>query len=217
MPDISRAWMSWSSGKDSTLALELARSARSLDVVALLTTMNAEANRVAMHAVLRDLLESQAQSLGIGLIVVELPAPCPNDVYEKLMGSVIATAVEDRVSHFVFGDIFLADIRQYRERMFEGTGVVPVFPLWQRSTNELAEEIVATGIRAIITCVDPQQAPREIAGRWYDAALLAELPNSVDPCGENGEFHTFVVDGPGFAYPLDVSVGDIVERDGFVF
>jgi len=216
-PDISRAWMSWSSGKDSTLALEVARSDGSLDVVALLTTMNAEADRVAMHAVRRDLLETQAQSLGIRLIMVELPSPCSNDVYEELMGSAVAAAVEDGISRFVFGDIFLTGIRQYREKMFEGTGVVPVFPLWQRSTDELAREMVSTGIRAIITCVDPQQAPREIAGRWYDAALLEELPNSVDPCGENGEFHTFVVDGPGFAYPLDITVGDIVEREGFVF
>ena len=209
--------MSWSSGKDSTLSLHLARSYGSLDIVALLTTMNAEANRVAMHAVRRDLLESQAQSLGLPLNVVELPWPCPNEVYEELMASAIATAVDDGVSRVVFGDIFLTDIRQYREQTLEGTGVSPVFPLWQRSTDELAEEMIASGIRAVITCVDPKQAPREIAGRWYDAALLGELPDSVDPCGENGEFHTFVVDGPGFAYPLDVLVGEIVERDGFVF
>lgn len=209
--------MSWSSGKDSTLALQLVRSNESLDVVALLTTMNAEANRVAMHAVRRVLLESQADSLGLPLHVVELPWPCPNEAYEELMASAVATAVEDGVSRVVYGDIFLSDIRQYREQALEGTGISPVFPLWQRSTDELAKEVISSGIRAVITCVDPKQAPREIAGRWYDAALLGELPDSVDPCGENGEFHTLVVDGPGFSYPLDVAVGEIVERDGFVF
>ncbi|MGA8297780.1 MAG: hypothetical protein WB770_12130 [Acidimicrobiales bacterium] len=217
MSQNARAWMSWSTGKDSTLALHLARTNGSLDVVALLTTLNADANRVAMHAVRRSLLEAQAAALGLPLHVVELPSPCPNEVYEEKMASAIATAVEDEVRHIVFGDIFLRDIREYREAMLEGTGISPVFPLWQRPTDALAEEMVASGVRAVITCVDPNQAPRALAGRRYDRALLDELPPGVDACGENGEFHTFVVDGPGFAHPLDVSVGEIVERDGFVF
>jgi uncharacterized protein (TIGR00290 family) len=212
-----RAWMSWSTGKDSTLALHRARSDPSLDVVALLTTLNAEANRVAMHAVRRSLLESQAEALRLPLHVVELPAPCPNPVYENLMSSAISVAAAAGIERVVFGDIFLADVRAYREAMLEETRLAPVFPLWLRPTDALAAEMIRLGIKAVITCVDPKQAPAEIAGRWYDEDLLAELPDGVDPCGENGEFHTFVVDGPGFAHPLDVLVGEIVERDGFVF
>jgi uncharacterized protein (TIGR00290 family) len=212
-----RAWMSWSTGKDSTLALHLARADDSLEVIGLLTTLNSNAGRVAMHAVRRSLLESQAEALGLPLHVVELPWPCPNALYEELMTSAISTATDACVERVVFGDIFLADIRAYRETMLDGTGLAPVFPIWQRPTDELAAEMIASGIRAVITCVDPNQAPPDIAGRWYDADLLRELPEGVDPCGENGEFHTFVVDGPGFAHPLDVAVGEIVERDGFVF
>lgn len=215
--ETKRAWMSWSSGKDSTFALNLARADTSLDVVGLLTTVNATANRVAMHAVRRSLLESQAEALGLPLHVVELPWPCPDATYEELMASAMSTAEKSGIERVVFGDIFLADVRAYRETMLEGTGVAPEFPLWRRPTDGLATEILASGIRAIVTCVDPSQAPREITGRWYDADLLGELPAGVDPCGENGEFHTFVVDGPGFARPLAIAVGDVVERDGFVF
>ncbi|MGB9111881.1 MAG: hypothetical protein WCF24_04045 [Acidimicrobiales bacterium] len=211
------AWMSWSTGKDSTLALHRARSDSSLDVVGLLTTVNSTADRVAMHAVRRSLLEAQAEALGLPLHVVDLPWPCPNATYEALMSSAVATAVDSGIERVVFGDIFLTDIREYRESMLEGTGLSPLFPLWHRRTEELAAEMIAAGIRAIVTCVDPTQAPPEIAGRFYDAQLLRELPSGVDPCGENGEFHTFAVDGPGFSFPLDVTVGEVVERDGFVF
>jgi uncharacterized protein (TIGR00290 family) len=209
--------MSWSSGKDSTFALNLARSDAALDVVGLLTTLNATADRVTMHAVRRSLLESQAEALGLPLHVVGLPWPCSDATYEELMACAISTASEARVERVVFGDIFLADIREYREAMLKGTGLAPVFPLWSRRTGELAAEMIASGIRAVVTCVDPTQAPPEIAGRWYDSNLLRELPEGVDPCGENGEFHTFVVDGPGFAHPLDVAVAEVVEHDGFVF
>lgn len=209
--------MSWSTGKDSTLALHRARSDSSLDVVGLLTTVNSTADRVAMHAVRRSLLEAQAEALGLPLHVVDLPWPCPNATYEALMSSAVATAVDSGIERVVFGDIFLTDIREYRESMLEGTGLSPLFPLWHRRTEELAAEMIAAGIRAIVTCVDPTQAPPEIAGRFYDAQLLRELPSGVDPCGENGEFHTFAVDGPGFSFPLDVTVGEVVERDGFVF
>ena len=209
--------MSWSSGKDSAFALDAARRAGEVEITGLLTTVNANADRVAMHAVRRELLEAQAAALGLPLHVVELPWPCPNEVYEQRMSDAVAAARDADVERMVFGDLFLSDVRDYRERMLDGTGITPVFPLWLRGTRELAAEMVASGIKAVLTCVDPAQAPADLAGRWYDAQLLAGLPESVDPCGENGEFHTFVVDGPGFAAPLDVVVGEIVERDGFVF
>jgi diphthamide synthase (EF-2-diphthine--ammonia ligase) len=183
--------MSWSSGKDSALALHEGRSAGEIDVTGLLTTVDTAAGRVAMHGVRRVLLEAQAAALGLPLHVIELPWPCPNPVYEQLMSQRLAAARQQDVSQIIFGDLFLADIRAYREASLAGTGLTPVFPLWQRPTGELAREILTRGIRAVITC--------------------------VDPCGENGEFHTFVTDGPGFAYPLEVTLGDTVERDGFVF
>jgi uncharacterized protein (TIGR00290 family) len=216
-PRRPRAWMSWSSGKDSTLALQEVRTAGDLDVVSLITTVNTTADRVAMHAVRRVLLEAQAAALGLPLHVVRLPWPCANSVYEEQMSAAVKTAADAGVEQMVFGDLYLADIRSYREHMLAGTGITPVFPLWERPTRELARQMIASGIRAVITCVDPRQAPAELAGRWFDERLLADLPAGVDPCGENGEFHTFVVDGPGFAYPLDVTVGEVVERDGFVF
>jgi len=209
--------MSWSSGKDGALALHEVRSAGEVDVTGLVTTVNAAAGRVAMHDVRRVLLEAQADALGLPLHVVELPWPCPNPVYEQLMSAAMAAARQRDVSRIIFGDLFLEDIRAYREASLAGTGLTPVFPLWRRPTAELAREIIASGIRAVITCVDPAQAPKAIAGRWYDQALLLALPEGVDPCGENGEFHTFVTDGPEFARPLEVTVGQTTERDGFVF
>ena len=211
------AWLSWSSGKDSMLALHTVRSAGEIDVVGLLTTVNSTADRVAMHAVRRELLVAQADALGLPVHVVELPWPCPNGIYEDRMTAAIEAATLAGVQRMVFGDLFLSDVRAYREQSLSGTGMTPLFPLWQRPTAELAREIVSLGVRAVLTCVDPRQAPAELAGRWYDDELLASLPAGVDPCGENGEFHTFVTDGPGFARPLDVSVGEIVEREGFVF
>jgi uncharacterized protein (TIGR00290 family) len=170
-----------------------------------------------MHGVRRELLEAQADALALPVHVVELPWPCPNDVYESLMADALEIARADGVEAVAFGDLFLEDIRAYRENALEATGLVPLFPLWGTPTDALARERVAVGIRAVITCVDPSQAPRELAGRWFDAALLESLDEGVDPCGENGEFHTLVVDGPGFRSPLEVEVGQVVERDGFVF
>jgi uncharacterized protein (TIGR00290 family) len=212
-----RAWMSWSSGKDSTFALAAARSDPDLEVVGLLVTVNAAANRVAMHAVRRALLEAQADRLGLPLHVVEIPSPCPNDVYAAKMGDAMATALRDGVEHVVFGDLYLEDVREYRVQALADTGIDPVFPLWQRPTDALAREMLAGGVRAVITCVDPRQLPARFAGRTFDDALLAELPDGVDPCGENGEFHTFVWDGPGFSSPIAIETGEVVERDGFVF
>jgi uncharacterized protein (TIGR00290 family) len=213
----ARAWMSWSSGKDSMLALHITRSRGEVEVAGLLTTMNSAADRVAMHAVRRALLEAQAMALGLRLHVVELPWPCPNDVYEQRMSDALDAARHDGVRHVVFGDLFLDEVRAYRERAMAGTGLTPLFPLWRRPTAQVAREIVDAGIRAVLTCVDPAQAPGELAGRWYDQQLLAKLPPQIDPCGENGEFHTFVADGPGFADPIQVTVGERVTRDGFVF
>lgn len=210
-----RAWMSWSSGKDSAYALHTAR-AGGVQITGLLTTVNAGADRVAMHAVRRVLLTAQAPALGLSLHVVELPWPCSNDVYEQRMAQATAAARRAEVDHLVYGDLFLADIRAYREQALTGTGIKPLFPLWGRPTAALAADMLAHGLRAVITCVDPAQVPAEFAGRWYDEQLLHDLPARVDPCGERGEFHTFVVDGPGFATGLDVVVGETIERDGFV-
>jgi uncharacterized protein (TIGR00290 family) len=213
----ARAWMSWSSGKDSALALHRARQDPSLDVVGLLCTVNAAADRVAMHAVRRELLLAQADRLDLPVHVVELPWPCPNAEYERLMSGAIDTAVGEGVSRIVFGDLFLADVRAYRETALAGTGITGEFPLWDEPTAPLAEEMIDAGIRAVLTCVDPAQLPAEFAGRAFDRTLLADLPAGVDRCGERGEFHTFVWDGPGFTAPIPVTVGETVTRDGFVF
>jgi len=209
--------MSWSSGKDSTLALHTARQELDVDVTALLVTLNADADRVAMHAVRRTLLEAQADRLGLPLKVVEIPSPCPNDVYEARMATAMAEATDAAVEHVIFGDLFLEDIREYRERALAGSGMSPLFPLWLRPTDALARQMIDAGIRAVLTCVDPSQLDPAFAGRQFDAHFLADLPASVDPCGERGEFHTFVYDGPGFSSPVAVEVGDVVERAGFVF
>lgn len=211
-----RAWLSWSSGKDATFALHAIRAVGDVKVTGLLTTVNASDDRVAMHAVRRELLHAQASALGLPLHFVEMPSPCTNDVYEQRMATAHELAKEARVEGMVFGDMCLEDVRAYRERTLTGTGIEAIFPLWGRPTPEVAHEMVDRGLQAVITCVDPQQAPREIAGRRFDAQFLRDLPASVDPCGENGEFHTFVTDGPGFTRPVDVVVGGSVERDGFV-
>ena len=213
----TRAWMSWSSGKDSAFALAAVRRHPSFEVVGLLTTMNATADRVSMHAVRRELLLAQADRLGLPVELVELPPHCPNELYQARMAAAIAAAREDSVEAVAFGDLFLQDVRTYREKALAGTGVRPHFPLWGRPTDHLARDMLAAGIHAVITCVDPSQAPAELAGRVWDAQLLADLPDSVDPCGERGEFHTFVWDGPGFRSPVPIETGEVVERDGFVY
>jgi uncharacterized protein (TIGR00290 family) len=196
--------------------LHLLRQDPSIEVVALFTTLNEQFNRVAMHAVRRELLELQAQSVGLPLWTVPLPWPCSNEVYEARMRDLCARAVADQVDAMAFGDLFLADIRAYREKQLATTGLEPLFPVWQIPTAELARTMIASGLRAKITCVDPKVLPAEFAGRDFDSQFLADLPPQIDPCGENGEFHSFVYDGPGFRQPVNVSVGEIVERDGFV-
>lgn len=209
--------MSWSSGKDSAFALHTARQESSVEVVGLLTTVNAAADRVAMHAVRCVLLEAQAERLDLALHVVEIPSPCPNEVYETQMAAAINEAANAEVTHMIFGDLFLADISDYRQRMLTGTGIAPLFPLWQRRTDTLARAMCKAGIRAVVTCVDPTVLPAEFAGRSFDADFPADLPEAVDPCGERGEFHTFVWDAPGFSAPIPIDVGEVVERDGFIF
>jgi uncharacterized protein (TIGR00290 family) len=212
-----RAWLSWSSGKDCAFTLAALRAAGDVDVVGLLTTVNGAFDRIAMHGVRRVLLEAQAEAVGLPLHVVTLPWPCSDEEYGRLMTEAMAAAVDDGVTHIAFGDLFLADVRTYREKHLARSGITPLFPLWGRPTAALAGQMVADGVRAVLTCVDPRKVPASFAGRWYDDSLLSDLPEDVDPCGENGEFHTFVVDAPGFRRPLDVRVGELVERDGFVF
>lgn len=209
--------MSWSSGKDSTAALHIARGELGVDVAGLLVTVNSAADRIAMHAVRRTLLDAQAQRLGLPVHVVEIPSPCPNELYEEQMTTAMAAAARDGVEAVVFGDIFLQDIRDYREQAMAGTGIRPVFPLWGRETGQLARDMVDGGIRAVLTCVDPTRLPASFAGRVFDHDPLDDLPGDVDACGENGEFHTFVWDGPGFARSIGIETGEIVTRDGFVF
>jgi uncharacterized protein (TIGR00290 family) len=209
--------MSWSSGKDSALALHRARDVLGLDVERLLVSINADADRVSMHAVRTSLLDRQAERLGLPVRRVALPAPCPNEIYEAAMDAAIDDARAAGVEHMVFGDLFLDDVRDYRERNLDGTGIAPVFPLWGEPTDRLAREMLDVGIRAVLTCVDPAVLPAAFVGRDFDASLLEELPPHVDPCGERGEFHTFVWDAPGFSAPIPIALGETVERDGFVF
>jgi uncharacterized protein (TIGR00290 family) len=214
---LKRVAVSWSSGKDSAWALHRLRQDPDIEVVALFTTLNQQFDRVAMHAVRRELLELQAKSVGLPLWTVPLPWPCSNEQYEVRMRDLCARAINEGVQAMAFGDLFLADIRAYREKQLASTGIEPLFPVWQIPTADLARTMIASGLRAKITCVDPKVLPMEFAGREFDSQFLADLPSSVDPCGENGEFHSFVYDGPGFGQPISVSVGEIVERDGFVF
>ena len=212
-----KAWLAWSSGKDSAWALHMIRKNGEFDVVALLTTINRTHQRVAMHAVREALLEMQAAAAGLPLVKVPIPSPCPNETYEEAMSHAMARAREEEVRHVVFGDLFLEDIRAYREKHLAACGITPVFPLWRKDTRRLAEEMLDGGLSAYLTCVDPRKLDRKFAGRRFDADLLRDLPPAIDPCGENGEFHTFANAGPMFAREIPVSVGEIVERDGFVF
>ena len=212
-----KAWLAWSSGKDSAWALHTVRRGGKFDVVALLTTVNRTHERVAMHAVRESLLEIQAESAGLPLVKVPIPSPCSNEVYEQAMSQAMTRAKAEGIQHVIFGDLFLEDIRAYREKQLARCDMIPIFPLWGKETRQLAEDMVAGGLSAFLTCVDPRQLDRTFAGRRFDNNLLAALPENVDPCGENGEFHTFANAGPMFAAEVGVTVGEIVERDGFVF
>lgn len=212
-----RTLLSWSSGKDSAWSLHRLRGRDDVELVGLLTTVNEAADRVAMHAVRRTLLEAQARAAGLPLDAVDLPFPCSNDEYRERMGAAVERALAAGVECVAFGDLFLEDVRAYREEMLDGTGLEPLFPLWGEPTDALATEIVDAGVVAHLTCVDPKALDASFAGRRYDRALLDALPEGVDRCGEKGEFHTFVSAGPMFDQPIAVRVGEVVERDGFVF
>jgi uncharacterized protein (TIGR00290 family) len=213
----ARAIVAWSSGKDSAWALHAVRRQGEVEVVGLLSTVTADFARVSMHGVREALLDAQADALGLPCTKVRIPWPCPNDVYEREMAQALAAARAEGVSHVAFGDLFLRDIRAYREAKLAGSGIAPLFPLWQRETRALAAEMIDGGLRATLVCVDPAKLGRGFAGRSFDRALLSELPAGVDPCGENGEFHTFAWAGPMFAEPIAAVAGEVVERDGFVF
>ena len=208
--------VSWSSGKDSAWMLHVLRQ-QGAPVAGLLTSVNAEADRVAMHGVRRRVLRAQAEALGLPLTTIDLPHPCSNEVYEERMRSAVARAVEDGFTHVSFGDLFLEDVRRYRESRLTGTGLEPLFPLWGRDTSALAREMISSGVDARLTCVDQRVLPAAMAGRVFNRTLLEELPAGTDPCGERGEFHTCVVGGPMFRAPIAVETGEIVVRGDFVF
>jgi uncharacterized protein (TIGR00290 family) len=213
-----RTLLSWSSGKDAAWSLHVLRQSAEFEVVGLITTINKEFDWVAMHAVRRALLERQAEATGLPLITVPLPWPCTNEEYEAIMAWALADAHERfSITHVAFGDLFLEDVRAYRERQFAGMGLTPIFPLWGRPTGELAEEMIAGGLLASLTCIDPRHLPSTFAGRAFDQDLLDDLPEGIDPFGERGEFHTFACGGPMFLTPVTATADEVVWRDGFVF
>jgi uncharacterized protein (TIGR00290 family) len=215
-----RALLAWSSGKDSAWTLHALRRQADVEVVGLLTTVNQAFDRVAMHAVRRELLAAQAEAVGLPLSTVEIPYPCSNAQYEAAMAAALETARGDDVTAVAFGDLFLEDVRRYREDRMRGSGLTPLFPIWGTPTDVLAREMVASGLRARLSCVDPRKLPASFAGRDFDAALLADLAAfhpDVDPCGEHGEFHSFAYDGPMFSRAVPIRAGEVVTRDGFVF
>ena len=212
-----RVLLSWSSGKDSAWTLHVLRQDPDVEVVGLLTTVNTTHERVAMHATRRAILKAQAQAAGLPVQVIPLPWPCSNERYELEMSAAIDSALKTGVTHIAFGDLFLEDVRAYRCRQLEGSGIEPLFPIWHEPTEPLARRMIDTGVGAFLTCVDPKRLPPSFAGRRFDHAFLDDLPVGVDPCGENGEFHTCVLTGPMFRHPVPASVGEVVERDGFFF
>jgi uncharacterized protein (TIGR00290 family) len=214
---IRKTFLSWSSGKDSAWALHVLRQQPDIDVAGLFCTVNAEFKRVAMHAVRVGLLQEQARSIGLPLHMIEIPYPCSNAAYEDAMSAFIDDAKGRYVECFAYGDLFLEDVRRYREDGLKDTGISPLFPIWNMPTRALSRSMVSGGLKARITCVDPKRLAGDYAGREFDESFLESIPADVDPCGENGEFHTFVFDGPMFQYPIDLSLGEIAYRDGFVF
>jgi uncharacterized protein (TIGR00290 family) len=214
---VPKAFVSWSSGKDSAFALHEARRLGLAEIVGVLTTVNEAFQRVAMHGVRESLLDRQTTALGLPAIKVPIPSPCTNAVYEARLAEASERIKAQGVRHMVFGDLFLEDIRAYREERLQDAGMEGIFPLWKRDTGALAREMIASGLVAHLTCIDPRRLDNTFAGRRFDQNLLRDLPDEVDPCGENGEFHTVVTAGPMFAAPIPAALGAVVERDGFVF
>ena len=212
-----KALIAWSSGKDSAWALHEARGAGEFDIVGALTTVTDAFGRVSMHGVREELLRAQLEAAGLPAVTVRIPYPCPNEIYEREMEAAVQAAKARGVTHIIFGDLFLQDIRAYREARLAGSGITPVFPLWLRPTAALARAMIDAGVEAHLAVVDLKKLPASFAGRRFDAALLDALPAAADPCGENGEFHSFVSAGPMLSRKIAVSVGETVERDGFAF
>lgn len=212
-----KALISWSSGKDSAFALHEVRRAGEFEIVGALTTVTETFGRVSIHGVRQEILRAQCESAGLPQRIVPIPYPCPNEIYEARIGEAVAQAAACGITHMIFGDLFLTDIRAYREQKLAGTGITPVFPLWDRPTPELAQAMIESGLEAYLATVDLKKLPAEFAGRKFDSRLLADLPRGIDPCGENGEFHTCVVAGPMFAKRLAVTTGERVERDGYAY
>jgi uncharacterized protein (TIGR00290 family) len=212
-----KALIAWSSGKDSAWSLHDVRRAGDYEVVGALTTVTETFGRVSMHGVRETILRAQHEAAGLPSVIVPIPYPCPNDIYEARMASALDDAKRQDITHVIFGDLFLEDVRNYRVQKLAGTGIEPVFPLWQRPTDALAREMIDAGVETYLACVDLRKLPKPFAGRRFDHTLLAELPAGTDPCGENGEFHTCVVAGPMFSRRIDVRAGETVERDGFAY
>ena len=209
--------LSWSSGKDSAWALKVLRQRSDVEVVGLMTTINQLYQRISIHAVRLELLRLQAEALGLPLHLIDLPSPCTNTQYESAMEKFIAESKREGIECLAFGDLFLEDIKQYREAKLSGTGITPLFPIWRMPTDKLAAEMISGGLRAVITCVDPAKLPAGFAGREFNHEFLSALPKDVDPCGERGEFHTFAFAGPVFKAPLAIEVGEVTQRDAFVY
>jgi uncharacterized protein (TIGR00290 family) len=212
-----KALISWSSGKDSAFALHEVRRSGEFDVVGALTTVTETFGRVSIHGVRQEILQAQCEAAGLPPRIVPIPYPCPNETYEARMGEAVAAATKQGITHIIFGDLFLADIRAYREAKLAGTGITPVFPLWDRPTLPLAHAMIASGMEVFLATVDLKKLPAAFVGRQFDLQLLADLPDGIDPCGENGEFHTCVAAGPMFTRRLPVVTGERVERDGYAY
>ena len=213
----AKALIAWSSGKDSAWALHVVRQSGEYDVAGALTTVNRTFGRVAMHGVRQQLLEMQIAAAGLKPVLVHIPHLCTNDIYETAMAAAVAQAKADGITHIIFGDLFLEDIRAYRVEKLKETGITPVFPLWLKPTDALARDMIAGGLQAHLATVDLKKLSADFAGRHFDAALLGDLPPGIDPCGENGEFHSFVCAGPMLSRPIPVRVGETVTRDGFAY
>lgn len=209
--------LSWSSGKDSAWTLYQLQQNTEIELCGLFTTLNEEFDRVAMHGVRRRILEAQARAAGLPLHIIPLPYPCPNERYEEQMGAFVETALEQGIEAMAFGDLFLEDIRQYREEKLRPSGIKTLFPIWGLATDQLAQNMVESGLKAHLSCIDPTKLDKSFAGRLFNHDLLNDLPEGVDPCGEKGEFHTVVCEGPMFRRTIPLVAGEVVEREGFVF
>ena len=212
-----KALIAWSSGKDSAWALHEVRRAGEFDVVGALTTITDAFGRVSIHGLRQELLAAQLDAAGLAPVTVRIPYPCPNEIYEREMAAAMGQAKAQGITHVIFGDLFLEDVRAYRETRLKPIDMTPVFPVWRKPTDALAREMIASGVDARLVCVDLKALPKTFAGRRFNAALLADLPPDVDPCGENGEFHSFVAAGPMLARPVAIKAGEVVERDGFAY